>query len=346
MGAPGQEVGVEDVDVAVVVPQRSRPWTTSRCRARPAGRGRPVLELSNVMFFPQSEPPRRSGCTGCRRGTARTGWGASASRSRSRRTRRARRSDEVDERRYAVRDQRLRAGPGDPERLAGHRRTTRRPGRRRPPGGRRPPTWCRRPGPSRRPRRAATAGTAAPGPAPRAGLRSAPAPAAPSGRGTSRGRATRQCTAHSTKKATKMSRRASRESTKCSPSKQTSSPRRSRAGRAGEAADEPDHHQDQQRPDDRRYDPPAERVEPERLLAQADQPLADLGVDDHRRVGLPEAGRLPGQDLLVRAVVVDVVAGVAEVPQRPRVLGVVRLVELERVGRAELPQPQEQRRPG
>jgi hypothetical protein len=116
-------------------------------------------------------------------------------------------------------------------------------------------------------------------------------------------------------------------------------------GRAGEPAYEPDHHQDQERADHSRHDPPAEGREAEQLLADPDQPLADLGVDDHGRVGLPQAGGLSGQDVLVGdpAVVGDVVAGVAEVPQRPGVLGVVGLVELEGVRSAQLPEPEEQR---
>ena len=61
--------------------------------------------------------------------------------------------------------------------------------------------------------------------------------------------------------------------------------------RAGEAAYQPDQHQHHQRPGDGSGDPPAERVHPECLLAQRDQPLADLGVHHHRRVVLPDPGR-------------------------------------------------------
>ena len=112
-------------------------------------------------------------------------------------------------------------------------------------------------------------------------------------------------------------------------------------GRAGHPAGQPAHHQHHQRADHGRGDPPAERVHPERLLAQRDQPLAGLGVDDHRRVVGPQTRRRAVEDLLVGAV--DVAARVAVVQQRPRVLGVVGLVELEDLGRPELPEPQEQR---
>ena len=47
-------------------------------------------------------------------------------------------------------------------------------------------------------------------------------------------------------------------------------------------------------------DAPAERVHPEGLLAERDQPLADLGVDDHRRGVLPDARGGAVEDLLVR----------------------------------------------
>ena len=58
VGAPGQEVGVEDVDVAVVVPSESRPCTRPGmpCLTGWSAVGH-CLELSKVMFFPQWEPP-------------------------------------------------------------------------------------------------------------------------------------------------------------------------------------------------------------------------------------------------------------------------------------------------
>ena len=251
---------------------------------------------------------------------------------------------EVGERREAVGDQRLRAGPGDAEGPAGAGA----PGDDEDPEGRqrvdRLPLAAARPAPSRCRRRAATGGTAGPGPGPSRSRICPGTRLAIRARYQSRS-STRACTAQSRKKATKMSSRASRDSTNCQAVEADQDARdAAEQGRAGEAPYEPDHHQDQQRPDDGRYDAPAERGEAERLLAQPDQPLADLGVDHHRGVGLPQAGGLPGQDVLVgdAAVVVEVVAGVAEVPQRPGVLGVVRLVELEGVGGAELPQPQEE----
>ena len=113
------------------------------------------------------------------------------------------------------------------------------------------------------------------------------------------------------------------------------------AGRAGQTAAQARHHHDHQRPDDGRGDPPAGGVHPDEPLAESDQPLADLGVHDHRRVVLPQPAHGAVEDLLVGAL--HVAAHVAVVDQRPRVLGVVGLVELELRGRAQAPQPQEQR---
>ena len=115
-------------------------------------------------------------------------------------------------------------------------------------------------------------------------------------------------------------------------------------GRAGDAPHEAAHHQDHQGADHGGGDPPAERVHPERLLAQGDQPLAHVGVHGQGGGVLPQVGGLAAQDRLVR--VADVVPGVAEAQQGPGVLGVVGLVEAERLGLAQLPQPQEQAEQG
>ena len=60
-----------------------------------------------------------------------------------------------------------------------------------------------------------------------------------------------------------------------------------------EAPGQPDHDQDHQGPGHGRGDPPAERVHAERLLAERDQPLADVGVDDQGGGVLPQVGGLP-----------------------------------------------------
>jgi hypothetical protein len=117
-------------------------------------------------------------------------------------------------------------------------------------------------------------------------------------------------------------------------------------GGPGEPPGQPAHHQHHQRTYDRRADPPAERVHPERLLAQRDQPLADLGVHDHRRVVAPHAGDVAALDVGVdvgvgiAVGVVEVLLDVPEVQQRPAVLGVVGLVERQHVRGAEAVQPE------
>ena len=111
--------------------------------------------------------------------------------------------------------------------------------------------------------------------------------------------------------------------------------------RAGDAPGEAAHQQDHQRADHRRRRPPAGGVHPEDLDPGGDQPLADLGVDDHRRTVQEQPGQVAVEDRLVG--VLDVAAHVAVVEQRPRVLGVVGLVEGERVRRAEVPAAQEER---
>ena len=114
--------------------------------------------------------------------------------------------------------------------------------------------------------------------------------------------------------------------------------------RAGDPPGEAAHQQDHQRAHHRRCRPPAGGVHPEDLDPGGDQPLADLGVDDHRRTVLEQPGQVAVEDRLVG--VLDVAAHVAVVEQRPRVLGVVGLVEGERVRRAEVPAAQEERQAG
>ena len=117
-------------------------------------------------------------------------------------------------------------------------------------------------------------------------------------------------------------------------------------GGAGHPPEQPAHHQHHQRADDGRGDPPAERVHPERLLAEGDQPLADLGVHGHRGIARPHVVDVAGEDVvvdLVLGVAVDVGQvglRVAVVEQRPGVLGVVRLVEREPLRRTEVIHPQ------
>ena len=157
--------------------------------------------------------------------------------------------------------------------------------------------------------------------------------------------ATMQLTAHSTKNARKMSRRASRDSTSWMPSKHISRPatRPRSVDRVTRLASRIITSTISE-PDDGGSDPPAERRHPEDALAQGDDPLPDLGVDHHVGHARPEPVHVAGQDLLVR--LVDVGLGVAVVQQRPGVLGVVGLVELERPRLAEVPQPEERREQG
>ena len=101
-----------------------------------------------------------------------------------------------------------------------------------------------------------------------------------------------QLTAHSTKNARKMSSRASRESTSCMPSKHISRPatRPSSVERVTRRASriititisDPTTAEETRQPNG---------VIPKVLLAQRDDPLADLGVDHHVRDAVPEARR-------------------------------------------------------
>ena len=108
-------------------------------------------------------------------------------------------------------------------------------------------------------------------------------------------------------------------------------------GRPGHPADQPDGDQDQQRAEDQRREPPAERVHPEHLLADGDQPLADRRVHDERRRVSCITSRLPATILALASV--RPVPLVAELQQRVGVLGVVGLVEDQLVGIAEIDHP-------
>ena len=124
--------------------------------------------------------------------------------------------------------------------------------------------------------------------------------------------------------------------------------------RSGQSQRQPAHHQHHQRPDDGRGDPPAERIHAEGLLAQTDQPLADLRVHDQRRVVGPDPARAPGEDrvvdvLLAHALIAECLGVVQDVPvvdQRPPVLGVVRLVEGEPGRGPEVVEPHQEREHG
>jgi hypothetical protein len=96
--------------------------------------------------------------------------------------------------------------------------------------------------------------------------------------------------------------------------------------RSGEAPHQSGQHQHRERADDRGRDAPAERIHPERRLAERDEPFAGLGVHDLRGLaGDEQVGEVSGGDALVGSL--DVVLGVAGLEHRPRLLGVVRLVE-------------------
>ncbi len=109
----------------------------------------------------------------------------------------------------------------------------------------------------------------------------------------------------------------------------------------GQPARDPAHDEDGQRPEERGRDPPAERGQPVEPLADRDEQLADRRLDHVlAAAGAGAAWKMlvvPGDDQVVD--VVGVVRGVGDpVPldpvleDRPGVLGVVRLVEDDRVG--------------
>ena len=70
-------------------------------------------------------------------------------------------------------------------------------------------------------------------------------------------------------------------------------------GRAGDAPGEAAHQQDHQRAHHRRRRAPAGGVHPEDLDPGGDHPLADLGVDDHRRTVQEQPGEVAVEDRLV-----------------------------------------------
>jgi len=109
----------------------------------------------------------------------------------------------------------------------------------------------------------------------------------------------------------------------------------------------PSDHEDRQGAHHRDRKAPAEgAVDPEQLLAPADEPLADRGVDDEvADRGVVDRAPVAGGEVLV-----DLLGGLqgrvvalldAELDQRPALLDVVRLVEDQLVGVAEVPEPQE-----
>ena len=321
VGRVVEEVAVERVDVLVVGPQRAQ---RLRDLAEPVGvrlgRGRPRLApavrrvlrvaeglLVGVGVHQPAGPGRDVGDQGD--------------------------ADEGEEGGDAVEDDRAEQRPALAERA---------PGAGAPQPGQQaedrervdaPTTWCRTPGRRRRRRRAATVATS-----PRnrdAALRRR------GGRAATGGRRPRSARRSSVKNARKMSSSASRDSTSWRPSTESSRPatrpstvepvtrrtkrhisRTIRAPMTADAIRQPD------------------GSIPKTLIAGGDQPLADLGVDDHRRGVLPQAGHVAVEDRLVG--VLDVGTDVAVVEQRPGVLGVVGLVEGELVGRAEVPPAQEE----
>ncbi len=114
-------------------------------------------------------------------------------------------------------------------------------------------------------------------------------------------------------------------------------------GRPGHPADQPDGDQDQQRAEDQRREPPAERVHPEQLLATGDQPLAHRRVHDERGSvlhGVEVARDDLGVGVRLPAPLVSVLQ------QGIRVLGVVGLVEDQLVGIAQIDDPDDERHGG
>ena len=144
------------------------------------------------------------------------------------------------------------------------------------------------------------------------------------------------------KNATKMSSSASRDSTSCIPSKHSSSPpTRPEQRRPGHPPDQAAHHQHHQRADDGRRRP-ASRTGPSRTIfspsAISHLPTSGCTIIEGSSAHMPVVWPLR----IFSLASVDVGADVAEVRQRPGVLGVVGLVEEERRGARPVPQPQEQ----
>ena len=148
------------------------------------------------------------------------------------------------------------------------------------------------------------------------------------------------------KNATKMSSRASRESTNCRPSKHSSRPAtrpssvepviRRASRNITSTISEPTTAEATRQPNG---------SIPKAFSPSAISHLPTSGWTTIEAVSFHSPSGWPAR-IVALALSVDVVAGVAEVQQRPRVLGVVGLVEEELVRRAELPQPQEQRQQG
>lgn len=110
---------------------------------------------------------------------------------------------------------------------------------------------------------------------------------------------------------------------------------------AEDTAAHPAHDQHRQRPQQRRHEAPAERVEPEHQLAESDDVLADRRVHDiggvRRERNVPVVVEDQTVDVLVPAELE------AAVDERPRVLGVVRLVEYHLLRAAQVPEPHQPR---
>ena len=322
---------MEDVDVVVVVRQRAqRLRQLSPSPRHPRRRGRPVLAAGDVRVL-----GGRQVLLVLVRVDQPAGPGGDV-------------DEERDDARAGGRRVRRRPGPTSapasaPRTSAGRPRSRPTPAPRRPRAGRAPSTWCRRPGRSRRRRRAARAGAAARAPA-RSRARPTPAPdASRASRARNQSRSlTRQATAQSTKNATKMSSSASRESTKCRPSKHSSSP-----------ATQPSSVE----PVSRRASRHITRTISEPTTAEAiRQPKGSMPktCSPSAISHLPTSGWtiIDGSSFQIPVVVpsricsfglVDVLPDVAVVEHRPGVLGVVRLVERELPRRPQLPDPQEER---
>ena len=314
---------MEGVDVVVVVPQRAQrlpqlgeePVSVVADVAAPVGAVLGVGEGCSYAPACSSQPVH----------VARRSAAAAARRSRTPGARRPRPTS-------APRVVRRRSG--------GRRRPRATSAARRRPAGTARTTWCRSRAPSRPRWPAATDATAAADP------RTLGAAASPDGtRRASRSRpqsrsATMQLTAQSTKNARKMSSSASRDSTRCRPSKHISSPatRPSRVERVTRRASriitstisEPTTAAATRHPNG------SSRT---RCSPSAISHLPTSGCTTMLGVPVQRPSVCPARILVVG--LVDVVLRVAVVDQRPRVLGVVGLVEEERARLAEVPQPQE-----
>ena len=346
-----QEVGVEDVDVLVVVPQRpQRLHDLARPRGVRLGGGRPLRVLVGVLgderLAVAVARPGELACTASRQVAPRTRGRAPASRSRWRRRRRTRPGRAAGRPAGRRRRADLQHRPPDAERAAGA--PAPHPGQQ--AERRQRVQRC----PLRADRQAeADAGDQQPRPEqqPAHRAQAASGGASVGASGTSRASRARYqsrsltsaATAQSRKNARKMSSSASRESTKCSPSKHSSSPA------TQPSAVEPVSRRASRHITSTISEPTtaAAMRQPNGSIPKACSPsaishLPDLGVDDHRGLVLPDA-RWSSRRGSSRWRLLDVRPDVAVVQQRPGVLGVVGLVERELARRPELPQPQEER---